>query len=136
VNKPPDHTLSLLKLTSNPSSTTKKPRLSPIDNSILILLYSVVRSCIPILLTFLNSLFRFSNPPSHEQNLVIQPRGEPHRKHVTCQNAWRGAHRKHLFCCQYACLLTRYPELYIAWTTEKTLLPIPVPLRVRISSVA
>jgi hypothetical protein len=51
MTKSSNHTLSLHRLTFHTSSTTNFPWPYSTDNSVPILLYSVVRRCIPILLT-------------------------------------------------------------------------------------
>jgi hypothetical protein len=62
--------------------------------------FSVVLHCTPIHLTLLNSQFQFSERPCYEQ-----------KTRVTCENAWRGPHRKHLICSH---LTTRH------WVQQKT----------------
>jgi hypothetical protein len=76
VTKSYNYTQSIHRLTSNSSSTTDFPWLSPTDNWTQFsfsdsLLYSTVRRYIPIPLTLLNSQFQFSNPIIQFSNLLL-----------------------------------------------------------------
>jgi hypothetical protein len=118
-----NHTLCLHRLTSNSSLTTNFRWLFPTDSILVI-------RCIPILLVLDSLLLQ-------KDSRYIESDRTPRRTRVTCKNAWCGPHRKHLLCCQNACLLARYPTLGIVRTTQKTFLPIPFLLLCdRISGIA
>jgi hypothetical protein len=65
----------------------KRPKLLPTTAA-----YSAVCRCIPILLTLLFL----------QTGCLIQMRHGLQKTPFTCQNAWRGPHRKHrfLYCCE------------------------------------
>jgi hypothetical protein len=109
VTKSSNHTLSLHKLTSNSSSTSNFPWLSPTDNWLnshsRILLYSFVCRCIPIVLTLQNSKFQFSNLLLATNWLSLYRLGMEHAK------------TRHVSDCVF---IGPLPALGMARTTENT----------------
>jgi hypothetical protein len=96
VNKSSNHALNLHRLTSNSSSATDFPWLSPTDN-------------------WLNSHSR-SVTDFFYTSLLLQLLASEFDSLVIPQH---GPHRKHLFCCQNVCLLVCCPALGMAWTTAE-----------------
>jgi hypothetical protein len=135
VNKYSNHTLSLHRLTSNSSSSTANfPWLSHTDNWT-----ELSFCCAPLYAVVLPFSWLFWSPNSNSVIPLATNRFSLYslgsnliENRVTCHTAWRGPHRKHLLCCQNACLLARCPALVIARTTQKHFFQYPFHCYVRV----
>jgi hypothetical protein len=122
VTKSSNHTLSLLRLASNSSSTTNFPWLSPTDNWLPNIAAArttqhrkhlsrvTMRVRWPVTSTG-HGAGRIENTSAVVGMRVHLP--------VAQHWVWRGPHRKHFLCRQNACLLARCPALGMAQTTHK-----------------